>query len=822
MPITPPSAPSNPPAARPNPAPANAAQADRGTVDSYQAAGSGAHPGLGRAALSGGVDESLRVRNGSLLHRAYRRRHGTLPLWADHVTRGLPHTAAQELVRHVRLPASLYRDRLWVAAGWVILPEMALAERKNILDRLLQMPALSLEALVVHLHELLSLHENVHYRGWLTARLLQSPDLSPQALVAHLTRLGAHDMDTLSRWRFTSLLCKIPSQDQLQFVDAMRVFFPPGMSGQDRRVNWTLLSLVDETQLFSAVTAAASVVSRWPRPHAYVGLVSAMGRMPQAERAGVVEALHVLSINGEVANMGLLTTRLAETPGPERPRLVQLVRVELASYVQPNQQAAAVLPLVDALASMPAADRESFSTLLHVAGVTRFPNLAYVHAFTALAAIPSGQRRSVARHVASLQRDDLVWHFAHVINAMGRVEEGERAAFVQICLETLYGQPMLSARVLLERLDSIAATPAAERAEHARRLRDAATAVPQPRVDLENVMDHRRRSAAEAVVQRLETRFPNGRMRFSYRQALESHLVDLGRTLQTSEAQQRQQWHAFAQHMASMPSAPGQGPLQALVAAMAEPTPEAPPLEAWAAGLCEFAKAAGFAPIGRPESMADYHAPMDPQATPLASWLGHLQQFAYVPRGSSAAQPALDAHIEAFVAHVRQFEISTLPVLARVRGRTRATELENACRTLLGESRPGDYTAAVLETPMFKRLVGMVWQAIDAAPAQDQANMRHSLVMALAQCIEDDGHRVCGVGQAQRFAGVVEAQTFTPSQKLTALSEDFAKAHESPTPAQVQDFEGGALQEARTLYGADTPDMNAFARLLGEYIRYTY
>ena len=826
MPVNLPPALLNAPSSGPNPVPANAARPDRGNVDGYQAVGSQAHRGA--AAASTGLDAPSRAHNGTWLGRTFRRIHGMPPLWAEGILRGLSGGEATPLGAHLRLPATLRRDRLVAAAEQMITPDMTGNERKMILDRLLPLADSAMDALLVHLDRLQAPRLEVSHRRRLTGTLLQIPASEIEAFLGRLDAMMTPDVDVVTCRRLTELLGNIPSRDQEQFAAAMRVFFPPGISDRDCRGNWTRLSLMNETQIVSAVSAAAAVVTSWSSAAAppSFSIVSAIARVTHNERAGVVDALQVLGMNGAVVSMDWLTLSLGLTPGPERPRLVQQVLQFLDDHVAPEEHAWYVTQLVESLAILPAADREAFGALLEVANVSHFPSRDFVAAFNALALIPSEQRASVARYSALLQRDDLVAHFASVISAVGQVEEQGRAAFVQICLDTLYVQP-ISASALVLRLASVAVTLAPERAEHARRLGDgvpagAATHTPEPpRVDLENVMNHHRQGAAEAVAQRLQARFPNGEMRPRDPQALARHLAALRPILQISAAQQRQQWHALAQHMASMP-APAQGPLQPLIAAMTEPTPEAPPLQAWAASLDGFAKAAGFAPFGQQESMADYHPPTDAQATTLASWLGHLQQFAYVPRGSSAAQPEGDGHIEAFVAHVRQFEISTLPVLARVRGRTRATELENARRTLVGERRPGDYSDAVLEDPSFKKLVGMVWQAIEAAPPQDQANMRHSLVMALAQCIEDDGHRVCGVGQAQRFVGVVEAQTFTPSQKLTALSEDFAKARETPTPAQVQDFKRHALREASSLYGADTPDMNEFERLLGDYIRFTY
>ena len=730
-------------------------RADRGEGRTAQV--SATNPLPPPSGVRGWLNRLLRQAQGRPLLRQVQ---GRPPLWAEGITQGLQPGDARQVAAEIGDLPWAEREPLLRVAAELITPDMPAERRNGLLYTLRRDPA-----------------------------VLNDADLVRQLSE---TTWGLEG----SEWLMMVVqMLATPNAERASVVASARHFFTADMSAQTRCI-----------------------------------FVRGLAPVPEAEHPSVLECALALTPNASFQDSRYhsLIGWLARIPRAERPRVVQLTRA-LSSHVSPpasTRRALAVVGTVEILSQMTADAREAFAGHLAVARVLDIADEGLIDAFRALARVPPAQRASVAHHAAAFYMP-ACGNQGQIIVLLGRVAEPERADFVALCQQMRDAVTREDLPILM---NALAHTPAAERAQHAERLRrrylrpddpHAATGAPvRPAVNLENVMDHTRIDAASAATQRLRLRFPSGLGEQDTNvQALVQHVNELAPASALSAAQQQAQWAAFAQHMADMPPT-ANAPLQQLAStlAAANAAPKRVP-STWLAPLAGFAKGVSFVPMHAHEPMSRYHPPQNSRATLLASWLGHLGQFAYLSRDSSAPQTDRDRQIEAFVAHVRRFEVSTLPVLTRVRGRTQATERENALRTLTGASRPGDYSEAVTADRQFTELTGLVWQAIAAAPEQDRHNMQHSLVLALAQCIEDDGHRVCGVGQQQRFVNVVEAQALTPSQKLTALSEEFAKEHAEPSAAQVRNFETHALGEAAALYGAGSPDLQDFTQQLRAYLQ---
>jgi hypothetical protein len=195
--------------------------------------------------------------------------------------------------------------------------------------------------------------------------------------------------------------------------------------------------------------------------------------------------------------------------------------------------------------------------------------------------------------------------------------------------------------------------------------------------------------------------------------------------------------------------------------------------------------------------------------------------------------------------------------------RAGATEQTNAMRTLMGPRQPDDYSDSVsTNTPYdlgpmrmgLGDITALIWTAIDRyqpndTPQEtilkDQDLMRYHVFKALSQCIEDDGHRVCSVGYAQRI--VTALQGFYPNEVrvdddsvhmqdaarigvvpqvfFTQLAQAFDRSHpegQEPTPQRIRAFGDNTIHQAIEAYGANAPQVAQVARMLEEYIQITY
>jgi hypothetical protein len=158
------------------------------------------------------------------------------------------------------------------------------------------------------------------------------------------------------------------------------------------------------------------------------------------------------------------------------------------------------------------------------------------------------------------------------------------------------------------------------------------------------------------------------------------------------------------------------------------------------------------------------------------------------------------------------------------RARTQTRELDNAQRTLTGPRNYGDHSDSIAQNPEFTALISLVWHAIqsyersdpnEGATARDRGLMLDALVMALARCIEDDGHRVCSVGQRQQFIevlngfyGEVKIPKVDPGDLLSELGLELRNQSEAPSAAYIENFRSRALARGEEEF-TDFPKLRA-------------
>lgn len=155
-----------------------------------------------------------------------------------------------------------------------------------------------------------------------------------------------------------------------------------------------------------------------------------------------------------------------------------------------------------------------------------------------------------------------------------------------------------------------------------------------------------------------------------------------------------------------------------------------------------------------------------------------------------------------------------------------------------------DYTGPISSNPHYSRnmpglgqMAALVWQLADGYTNKDldsgtiektRDNLRASFIRALAECIEDDGHRVCNIGVSQRLLTVL--QGYYPELEIDAdvgINTDVPKTSFGPflnelcaeyerdqtTPAIADEpasFYRHALDSAANYYGATTDEFNEF------------
>jgi hypothetical protein len=200
-------------------------------------------------------------------------------------------------------------------------------------------------------------------------------------------------------------------------------------------------------------------------------------------------------------------------------------------------------------------------------------------------------------------------------------------------------------------------------------------------------------------------------------------------------------------------------------------------------------------------------------------------------------------------------------IFTRVRGGQ--TEQFNAIRTLVGPTQHGDYSDAVVANTPYSLgpkdigladLTALIWHAINAYSPKQQSVaatlketnlMRYHVFKALSQCIEDDGHRVCSVGYAQRITTALQGyykehvaidedylltqapgpSTVLPQLFFTEVAQAFDRSlteGQDPSASMMRAFFTATLQQAGEVYGEGAPQVEAVARMAREYLRVTY
>ena len=120
--------------------------------------------------------------------------------------------------------------------------------------------------------------------------------------------------------------------------------------------------------------------------------------------------------------------------------------------------------------------------------------------------------------------------------------------------------------------------------------------------------------------------------------------------------------------------------------------------------------------------------------------------------------------------------------------------------------------------------------------------MRYHVFKALSQCIEDDGHRVCSVGYAQRIVTALQGfylkevridgdylhtqdparTTIVPQVFFTHQAQRFDRSLIDGQETAAEDlraFGENTMNQAREAYGADAPQLAQVVNMLEEYIR---
>lgn len=133
-------------------------------------------------------------------------------------------------------------------------------------------------------------------------------------------------------------------------------------------------------------------------------------------------------------------------------------------------------------------------------------------------------------------------------------------------------------------------------------------------------------------------------------------------------------------------------------------------------------------------------------------------------------------------------------------------------------------------------LAALVWTAIDvyANPALSEAacelarrRMRLEFVSSLAACVEDDSHRVCITGMAQRLLTCVQTEygfdvpLYTPQDVMTECARDFAKRYPAPeqcAPHKIQAFYNAAVANAQRLFPDDAAGRQTVQTHLEDYL----
>jgi hypothetical protein len=259
------------------------------------------------------------------------------------------------------------------------------------------------------------------------------------------------------------------------------------------------------------------------------------------------------------------------------------------------------------------------------------------------------------------------------------------------------------------------------------------------------------------------------------------------------------------------------------------------------------------APIGAPRVLEHTHRENVMTAAQMA-WtkdaIGKLREAVQPQLRFETALEQIKAELDALG---KQRPTDATEGLFRTRGPQGTTELEHARRTLFAPVRAGDYSEPVKRNSSYRigsddaigvgTLCGLVWEYACRfeAPgktkeqnAQEQQLIRHAVINALAQCIEDDGHRVCDVGITQRLTkllsgrlpGLKPEPPVTPGELLAAFGLSFnhqlKQEGREANAEDVKDLRDRALAQGSKVYAQEPELQSRFERDVHAFLAMTY
>lgn len=125
------------------------------------------------------------------------------------------------------------------------------------------------------------------------------------------------------------------------------------------------------------------------------------------------------------------------------------------------------------------------------------------------------------------------------------------------------------------------------------------------------------------------------------------------------------------------------------------------------------------------------------------------------------------------------------------------------------------------------QLAAAIWKLADQKP-DDKENIVYSFYKALAECIEEDGHRVCSIGISQRLVTVLQGYFDEVSvdtkanyqQYLIAVCEEFMKETSSEIDEKTAAaFNAYALSKASEYFSHDSVELGKFKAELEAYLK---
>jgi hypothetical protein len=121
-------------------------------------------------------------------------------------------------------------------------------------------------------------------------------------------------------------------------------------------------------------------------------------------------------------------------------------------------------------------------------------------------------------------------------------------------------------------------------------------------------------------------------------------------------------------------------------------------------------------------------------------------------------------------------------------------------------------------------LLALAWHQVTSEPDPGKKNL-HALLTALAQCIEDDGHRVCVYGFAERLMKVfvedhVGADYAPPAQLLTMAGLEISGHMEKAplTQAFLDDWKTKVEQRAVEMYAREPANLDTLRSQLAAFV----